>query len=125
MRRIVLSALIVTLFSGCAAAPLVLVGVGAVGGYAASKDTFEGNTTRTQEELWDASNKVLAIMGTIDSNDQKRGEITALVNGAKVWLTIVPINLSTSKLRIRARKNLLPAIGIAQEIYTKIINQLE
>lgn len=125
MFRKAVAALSLLFFSGCVAAPIVLIGAGAFGGYAISRDTFEGNTSKSQDELWDSANKILGIMGSIDSNDRKRGELDGHVSGATVWITVVPVNASTTKLRIKARKNLLPAIGVAQDVYAKIINHLE
>lgn len=125
MFKFLLTMVMLTSFTGCVAAPIVLVGVGALGGYAVSRDTIEGNTSRSQEELWDTANKVISIMGSIDSSDRKRNELSGRVNGATVWVTIIPINMSTSKLRVKARKLMLPSIGIAQDVYAKIINQLE
>ena len=104
---------------------LVIGGVGAVGGYAVTRDTFEGVSSKGQEELLAAAHKVLSIMGTISDERPKDGEIVATVYGNHVIVDIVQINLTTSKLRVKARKDLLPSIGVAQEIYTKIMNQLE
>ncbi len=125
MLKLALTFLLIIGFTGCVAAPIMLIGAGAVGGYAISRDTFEGNTSKSQEELWDAANKILAIMGSIEVSDRKRDELSGHVNGATVWITVVPVNSSTTKLRIKARKNLLPAIGIAQDVYAKIISQIE
>ena len=125
MLRWTLSLMVIIGFTGCVAAPIVLIGAGAVGGYAISRDTFEGNTNKTQEELWDASNKILSIMGSVESSDRKRDELSGHVNGATVWITVVPVNFSTTKLRIKARKNLLPAIGIAQDVNAKVLSQIE
>ena len=109
--------------SGCVI--LVAGGVGAVGAYAVSQDTFEGVSNKGQEELLTAAHKVLAIMGTITDEHPKDGEVVATVNGARVSITVIQINLTTSKLRVKARKDLLPCRSIAQEVYTKIMNQLE
>lgn len=110
-------------FSGCTA--LVAVGAGAVGGYAISRDTFEGITGKGQEEIWDAAHTVLSIMGIINEDNRKQGELHATVYGASVTVAVMAVNLTTTKLRVKARKNLFPRSGLAQEIYTKIINQLE
>ena len=125
MLKLALTLFLIIGMSGCIAAPIILVGAGAFGGYAISRDTFEGNTNKSQDELWDTANKVLGIMGSVDHSDRKRDELDGHVNGATVWITVIPINTSTTKLRIKARKNLLPAIGVAQDIYAKIINQLD
>jgi hypothetical protein len=104
---------------------LVVGGVGAVGGYAVSRDTFEGVSSKGQDELLAAAHKVLSIMGTITDERPKDGEILAIVYGAHVTVDIIQINLTTSKLRVKARKMIFPRVGIAQEVYTKIMNQLE
>ncbi len=110
--------------AGCAA-PLLLVGAGAVGGYAVSGDTFEGVTSKSEDEIWDAAHKVASIMGTIEEDNRHSGQMTARINGARVTITVVPVNLNTTKLRIKARKGIFPRIGTAQEVYAKINAQLE
>jgi hypothetical protein len=110
--------------AGCAA-PLLFIGAGAVGGYAVSRDTFEGVTSKGEEEIWDAAYKVASIMGTIEEDNRRNGQITARINGARVTITVVPVNLNTTKLRIKARKGIFPRSGTAQEVYAKINTQLE
>jgi sRNA-binding carbon storage regulator CsrA len=104
---------------------LVIGGAGAVGGYAISQDTFEGISSKGQEELLTAAHKVLSVMGTITDERPKDGEIRAIVYGNHVTVDVIQINLTTSKLRVKARKDLLPSRAVAQEVYTKIMNQLE
>ena len=121
--QIFLAAFLCVFSSGCAF--LIIGGVGAVGGYAISRDTFEGVSGKGQEELMTAAHKVLAIMGTITDEQPREGEILAVVNGNHVTVTVIQINLTTSKLRVKARNAIFPRIGVAQEVYTKIMNQLE
>ena len=121
--QFILIAAICMFSSGCWF--LVIGGAGAVGGYAATQDTFEGISSKGQEELLAAAQKVLSIMGTITDARPKDGEIVATVYGNHVVVDVVQINLTTSKLRVKARKDLLPSRAVAQEIYTKIMNQLE
>ena len=104
---------------------LVVGGVGAVGGYAVTRDTFEGVTSKGQEELIDASRKVLSIMGTVKEEHPKDGLIQAIVYGNHVTVNVIQINLTTCKLRVKARNGIFPRLGVAQEVYTKIMNQLE
>ena len=104
---------------------LVIGGAGAVGGYAVTRDTFEGVSSKGQEELLTAAHKVLTIMGTITEERLKDGEIKARVNGNRVTVQVIQINLTTSKLRVKARNALFPRIGVAQEVYTKIMNLME
>jgi hypothetical protein len=121
--QVLLAAFLCVFSSGCIW--LVVGGVGAVGGYAVSRDTFEGVSSKGQEELMASAHKVLSIMGTIQDERPKEGEIKATVYGNSVTVEVIQINLTTSKLRVKARKDLLPSVGVAQEIYTKIMNQLE
>jgi len=121
--KVLLAVLLCIFSSGCVF--LVIGGVGAVGGYAISRDTFEGVSSKGQEELLASAHKVLSIMGTITDERPKDGEIVATVNGNHVIVDVVQINLTTSKLRVKARNAIFPRIGVAQEVYTKIMNQLE
>ena len=104
---------------------LLAVGAGAVGGYAVSRDTFEGVSSKGQDEIWEASSHVLSIMGEVKDSDRKNGTINAVVSGVNVSVTVVPISLTATKLRIKARRSIFPRIATAQDVYTKIIHQLE
>ena len=120
---ILLTAAVCIFASGCML--LVVGGAGAVGGYALTRDTFEGVSSKGQEELLAAAHKVMSIMGTITDERPKDGEIIGLVYSNHVTVDVIQINLTTSKLRVKARRDMLPSLGVAQEIYTKIMNQLE
>ena len=109
--------------SGCVF--FVVGAAGAVGGYAVSRDTFEGVSSKGEEELLSSAHKVLSIMGTITDERPRDGEIVASVDGNHVTVDVIRINLTTSKLRVKARRIIFPRVGIAQEVYTKIMNQLE
>jgi len=109
--------------SGCLF--LVVGGAGAVGGYAVTRDTFEGVSSKGQDELMASAHKVLSIMGTLIADNPKDGEMEATVNGAHVTVQVIQINMTTCKLRVKARQMIFPRVGIAQEIYTKIMAQLE
>jgi hypothetical protein len=121
--HVLIAAFLCIFSSGCVF--LVVGGVGAVGGYAVSRDTFEGVSSKGQEELLASAHKVMAIMGTITQDHPKDGEMEGIVYGAHVTVQVIQINLTTSKLRVKARKMIFPRVGIAQEVYTKIMNQLE
>ena len=124
--RVLLALALVTSTAGCAAPIIFLAaGAGALGGYSISRDTFEGITGKSQEEIWDAAKRVMSIMGNIEEDSRRNGQMAARINGATVTVTLAPINLTTTKIRIKARKGIFPRIGTAQEVYTKIINQLE
>jgi hypothetical protein len=123
--RLILSSTLIAFSAGCVPLVLVAVGAGAVGGYAVSRDTFEGVSSKGQDEIWDAANHVLSIMGEIKDSDRKGGTIIAFVTGVKVTLSVIPVSLTATKLRVKARKGIFPRIAIAQDVYAKIIHQLE
>ena len=123
--RAIFSLLLVTSLVGCVPMVFVAVGAGAVGGYAVSRDTFEGVSAKGQDEIWDAANHVLSIMGEVKDSDRKGGSVFALVSGTHVTVSVIPESLTATKLRVKARKSIFPRIAIAQDVYTKIIHQLQ
>ena len=104
---------------------LLIGGAGAVGGYALTRDTFEGVSSKSQEELMASAHKVLSIMGIITEERPKEGLIFATISGTHVTVEVIQINLNTCKLRVKSRQMIFPRVGVAQEIYTKIMNQLD
>ena len=121
--QILFAAFLCVFSSGCV---FLIVGTaGAVSRYAVSRDTFEGVSAKSQEELLASAHKVLSIMGVITEERPKDGEIVGVVNNAHVTVDVMQVNLTTSKLRVKARQLIFPRVGTAQEIYTKIMNQLE
>ncbi|MBF0570572.1 MAG: hypothetical protein HQL12_01750 [Candidatus Omnitrophica bacterium] len=121
--HILLAAIFCTCLNGCVF--LVVGGVAAVGGYAVSPDTFEGVSSKGQEELLASAHKVISIMGTITDERPKDGEIVGKINGVHVTVEVIQLNLTTSKLRVKAREAIFPRVAVAQQVYTKIMNQLE
>ncbi len=108
--------------SGCIYA--IIGGVAAAGGYAISQDTIKGEIDAEFNSVWDNANEVLSIMGTIESESYEMGEIIAAVSGAKVWVHVIQLTPSTIRLRVKARKNLFPSIGTAQNVFIKIMNRV-
>ena len=121
--KTLLTFLLLLSLSGCVW--LVVGGVGALGGYVISPDTIEGVSRMPQGELWDASGKVLSIMGTIEEKNRDAGEIKALIQGAKITVTLTPLNKSTTTVRVKARKAFLPKIALAQDVYIKILEYVD
>jgi len=98
-------------------------GVGALGGYAVSPDAVEGEADADYDTLWDAATQVLSIMGTVQAKDYKMGSLEGVINGAKVTVDLSQISSNSVRLRVKARKNMLPNIKVAQDIFVKIKNQ--
>jgi len=108
--------------SGCIY--LVVGGIGALGGYVVSPDTVEGITENEREIVWDAAVEISAIMGTIQERQEDSGIIIVDVGGVDVTITVVALGQSAVKLRIKARKAFLPKISTAQEVFVKIMSEV-
>jgi hypothetical protein len=104
--------------SGCI---FVIAGVGALGGYAISKDTIQGETEKSFESLWGTSLDVLSIMGIVYTEHESKGIIEAKIGASDVKVVIEELTARTARLRVSARKYLLPDISLAQRLYIKII----
>ena len=108
-------------FSGCF---YVISGaVGVLGGYAISRDTIQGEIDIPFGDLWFSSVDVLDVMGVLIAEDQAKGLIEAKVNGAEVKVTIYELTSKTARLRVSARKYMLPQINLAQKIYIKAVSR--
>ncbi len=108
------------LFSGCI---FLIAGAGALGGYAISRDTIQGETDKTFASIWGSSLDVLNIMGTISSEDKHKGTIEAKVSSSDLKVKIEQLTPKAVRLSVSARRYLMPNIGLAQKIYIKVIQR--
>lgn len=108
--------------SGCA---LFLVGAGAAGGYAISKDSVINHYDLPEDVVFRQSLAVAKEKGQVVLEDAHHGLIKAQVGDVKVTITITPITKHTVKLRVRARNAMLmPALDVAQDVYNAIHQRL-
>ncbi len=108
--------------SGCV--PLIIGGtVGAVGGYAISKDTVQGETDISYDRLWDAALTVSRIRGQIKVEDRIKGYIELTAESSRVYIRLVRITEATTRLRVQARKYHFPNMNLAQDIFIKIMER--
>jgi len=112
-------------FCGCDPVSLTIIGAaaGGTGMYAASKDTIQADTDTPYEALWDAAIKVARIRGTIKQEDVNRGYIEIDAKPNKIWINFARLTAATTRVKVSARKYKLPNIDLAQEIYSKIIEE--
>jgi hypothetical protein len=109
---------------GCA--PLIVgAAVGAVGGYAASKDTIQGETDRSFDSLWNSALMVSKIRGLVQQEDYAGGQIIVDVKPTKVWIRLVRLTQATTRIRVSARKYHMPNLELAQDLYVKIMEQAQ
>src|SRR3989338_8181523 len=109
--------------SGCVY--LIVGGVAAAGGYAVSRDTIQGETARSFDEVWEAAVEIVSIMGKVDAQSYELGQLDGVVNAAKIKINVLQLTPATVRLKVKARKNIFPSIANAQNIYVKIMNRLD
>ena len=125
MNRCSLAAILILclLISGCV--PLIIGGVGVLGGYAISRDTIAAETSRSVDDIWRSAKDVVPVMGIIKSIDEDTKTIQANIYSSVVTVRVEKITDATNRLRVKARKFMMPNIGLAQKIFVKIMQRLE
>lgn len=124
-KKIGLSLILFSLFivlNGCVF--LVAGTVGAVGGYAITRDTMQGEYDAKFSDAWKASLQACSALGTITSKSSSLGVLEATVDRAKVKVEITQLTLEAVRVKVKARKGLFPRLGTAEHIFVKIVQQL-
>jgi hypothetical protein len=125
MKKIVSYLVVIMLCANLAGCWPVILGVGAVGGYAISRDTIQGETDKDIGSVWGAAIKVSEVMGIIRAEDRSKGTLAVEVDRNNVNIKVEELTKTTVRLRVSVRnKYLLPNISLAQKMYTKIIQQI-
>jgi hypothetical protein len=108
--------------SGCV--PLIVgSAVGALGGYAVSKDTIQGDADKPYELLWNSAVTVAGYRGTIKEESAAGGYIELEAESSRVWVRLIRLTRATSRLRVSARRHHLPNVALAQDIFVKIMEE--
>jgi hypothetical protein len=111
------------LLSGCV--PL-LIGTGIVTGFLVTKDTVSGNFEVSSDKLWKTSLAAVDEKADIVEQDQARGFIKGTINKDEIVVKIKELTETSQNLRVTARKAFaLANLTLAQEIFTKIVRNLE
>jgi hypothetical protein len=107
---------------GCV--PLIVGGAaGALGAYAVTKDTIQGESDKSYGALWNAANMVCRIRGTIKDEDSVKGYIELETESGHVWIRLIRLTRATTRIRISARKYHLPNLDLAQDMFVKIMEE--
>lgn len=110
--------------SGCI--PLIVGGtVGAVGAIVVSKDTIQADSDKGYDNLWNAAQAVGKMQGTIKKEDYDHGFLSYGVNSAQVTIRFIRLTRKATRLRITARKHHLPDLSLAEETFTKIMEEAQ
>jgi hypothetical protein len=109
--------------SGCA---LFLLGAGAAGGYAISKDEIEGLMDNSYNKVWQAAREVIKKEGAITLESPNTGKLEAIVDNSTVNVSVEQATSNSVRLRVQARKTkgLFPDQELAQDLYTQITKKL-
>ena len=110
------------LFCGCAP---VLLATGAVVGYAASRDSVLLDMDQPWDRVWSAAQQEVTEQGQVERENPKRGRLDARVEEADVVVTLKQLTSSTVRVVVRARKNLLPKVDVAQKVALGIQRRVE
>lgn len=111
------------LLTGCV--PL-LVGAGVVTGYTLSSDSATGNISSDYRELWDMClDKLETMEAEFIYTNESKGVIKARVSENNVAIKINSSGQNTQRLRVSARRMLMPKPQFAQKIFLKIAEGLQ
>lgn len=121
-RAVVALGLGIWTLSGCA--PL-LIASGAVAGYAASRDSVTVDLDQPWERVWRVCREETQRMGRLKKEDPRKGRMDARIEKSDVVVTLKPLTESTVRVNIRARKNLLPKLDVAQRLGLAILRRAD
>jgi len=104
----------------------VILGAGVVTGYALSNDSAMGNINVGYHDLWVACKDTLdSERADIINAKESNGVIKAKISDVNFTLKIDSLSDGVQRLKISARKYLVPKPYIAQDIFAKIAKSLE
>ena len=122
MRRLTYIGALFLLLTGCI--PLI-VGGGIVTGYALSNDSAMGNVKCEYRVLWDLClDKLETMEAEVLYANESRGKIKAKVSDNSVTIKITTAGSELQRLKVTARKFLLPKPQFAQKVFFKIVQDL-
>ena len=110
------------LCGGCAP---VLLATGAVVGYAVSRDSVLLDLDQPWDRAWSAAQQEVSEQGLVKRENPKRGRLDARVEEADVVIVLKQLTPSTVRVVVRARKNLLPKVDVAQKVALGIQRRVE
>ena len=107
---------------GCA---VFLVGTaGVLGGMAISEDTVQSDMEAGYRKAWGVTLDELERMGSVTMKDETGGRIEAKVKSSEVVATLEQATDKVVRLKVKARKRLLPNVKLAHEIVGRVLKRL-
>ena len=128
MKKVLFCLILGTIFfiniSGCV--PLIVGGaVGALGGYAISRDTIQAETDKPYEDLWGSALTISRSRGTIIEENPSGGYLELKIDASRVWIRLIRLTRATTRLRVSARKHRFPNLSLAQDLFVRITEGVE
>lgn len=112
---------VATLSAGC---PVVLLGGGAVAGYAISRDHVELTVEQPYAKVWGVALDETKRAGVLKDLNEETGRIEATYQGTHIVVTLERMTEMSVKIVVKARKHLLPQIDVAQRLATRMARRL-
>ncbi len=107
--------------SGCAP---ILLASGAAAGYLLGKDSVTMDLDRPREHVWSVCVEETKLQGTVKQADPKEGRVEAQIQQSSVVVTVEQLTPATVRVVVRARRNLLPKIEVAQRLIIAIARRV-
>jgi len=107
--------------SGCIY--LIVGGVGAVGGYAVTRDTVQGEYDVNYSRAWKSALETCNLLGAVTTRDSSRGLIEATIDKAKVRVEVTQLTPEAIRLKVKARKGIFPRLGTAERVFVKTVQR--
>ncbi len=108
-----------------ACVPVIIAGTGAIIGYSLSTDSAIGDIKCDYRTLWDITvDKLQSMQADISVSNESKGFIKAKISGHDVTVKIDEMSPKMQKLKISARRHLMPKPQFAQKIFVKIAEDL-
>ncbi len=120
----IFSLLLVSLLSLSGCIFVIAGSLGAVGGYAITRDTIQGEYDAKYSDAWSSTLNVCNMFGTLSTKDQSKGTVEALIDKAKVKVEITQLTPEAIRVKVKARKGIFPRLGTAEKVFVKIVQQL-
>lgn len=103
---------------------LIVGTAGAVGGYAVTRDTIQGEYDVGYSDAWKSAVEVCGLLGIVNTKDSSLGTIQATVDRVKVKVEVTQLTPEATRLKVKARKGIFPRLGTAEKVFVKIVQQL-
>ena len=108
--------------NGCV---LLLLGGGAAGGYAVSKDGIEGAVDAKYNKVYRSALESAQSKGIVRLQDEQKGYIETMVDSDTVKIHVTRITDKAVKLKVEARNKFkMPKVTVAQDVYTDILRKV-